>query len=92
MHWVIIGLPPEAGSAGGPEPVVVGTEAMNSTGELGWRAVCPPDPTPHTYRFSLYALSQAIELPAESLPGDLITAIQAAASGVTSFTGTYVRA
>lgn len=91
-HWIVIGLPPEAGSVGGSEPVVVGTEAMNSTGELGWRAMCPPDPDAHTYRFALYALSQPIELPGESLPGDLITAIETSASGVTSFTGTYQRA
>ena len=92
VHWIVIGLPPEAGSVGGPEPVVVGTEAMNSSGEFGWRPVCPPDPNAHTYRFSLYALSQPIELPAESLPADLITAIEASASGVTSFTGIYQKA
>ena len=91
VHWIVVGLPPEAGSVGGPEPVVVGTEAMNSTGDFGWRPVCPPDLSAHTYRFSLYALSQPIELPA-SLPEDLITAIEASASGVTSFTGTYQKA
>ena len=88
-HWIVIGLPPEAGSLGGEEPVVVGTEAMNSAGDIGWAGPCPPDPDVHTYRFTLYALSQAIELPPESIPGDLIQAIEAAATGAASFTGTY---
>jgi Raf kinase inhibitor-like YbhB/YbcL family protein len=88
-HWIVIGLPPEAGSVGGPEPVVVGIEAMNSAGDIGWAGPCPPDPDAHTYRFTLYALSQAIELPPESLPDDLIQAIEASATAATSFTGTY---
>jgi Raf kinase inhibitor-like YbhB/YbcL family protein len=88
-HWIVIGLPPEAGSVGGPEPVAVGIEAMNSVGNIGWAGPCPPDPDAHTYRFTLYALSQAIELPPESLPDDLIQAIEASATGATSFTGTY---
>jgi phosphatidylethanolamine-binding protein (PEBP) family uncharacterized protein len=88
-HWIVIGLPPEAGSVGGPEPIAVGTEAMNSVGNLGWAGPCPPDPDAHTYRFTLYSLSQALELPPESLPGDLIQAIEASATGATSLTGTY---
>lgn len=90
-HWVVVALPPEAGSAGGPEPLLVGNEAMNSFGNLGWEGPCPPDPEPHTYRFALYALDQVLELPAESLPGDVIAAVEAAATGVTSFTGIYQR-
>ena len=58
-HWIVIALPPEAGSVGGPEPLAVGTEATNSGGEIGWAGPCPPDAEPHTYRFTLYALSQA---------------------------------
>ena len=92
VHWIVVGLPPEAGSAGGAEPLLVGNEAMNSFGNLGWQGPCPPDPQPHTYRFALYALSQAIELPAESIAEDIIAAVQASASGATSFTGTYQRA
>jgi hypothetical protein len=88
-HWIVIGLPPQAGSVGGSEPLAVGTEATNSADQIGWTGPCPPDAEPHTYRFTLYALSQAIELPPESLPADLIQAIEASASGATSFTGTY---
>jgi Raf kinase inhibitor-like YbhB/YbcL family protein len=88
-HWIVIGLPAEAGSVGGPEPIVIGAEATNSGGDIGWAGPCPPDPDAHTYRFTLYALSQAIELPPESLPADLVQAIEASATGVTSFTGTY---
>jgi Raf kinase inhibitor-like YbhB/YbcL family protein len=92
VHWIVVGLPPEAGSVGGPEPIVVAAEAMNSFGNPGWQGPCPPDPEPHSYRFALYALSQAIELPPESLPSDMLAAVEAAASGVTSLTGTYQRA
>jgi phosphatidylethanolamine-binding protein (PEBP) family uncharacterized protein len=89
VHWLVIGLPPEAGSLGGPEPALVGTEAENSAGELGWAGPCPPDPRVHTYRFSLYTLDEAITLPTDSAPADIIAAIDAAATGVVSFTGTY---
>lgn len=89
VHWVVVGLAPEAGSVGGPEPVVNGTEATNSFGNLGWQGPCPSEDGVHTYRAALYSLSQAFELPAESLPNDLLSAIEAAAAGVTSFTGTY---
>ena len=88
-HWIVIGLPAEAGSVGGPEPIVIGAEATNSGGDIGWAGPCPPDADAHTYRFTLYALSQAIELPPESLPADLIQAIEASATGATSFTGMY---
>lgn len=88
-HWVVIGLPPEAGSVGGPEPVSVGIEAMNSGGEIGWTGPCPPAGAPHTYRFTIYALTQAIELPPEAAAADLIQAIEASAGGAASFTGIY---
>lgn len=89
VHWIVIGLPPVAGSVGGTEPVTVGTEATNSGGDIGWAGPCPPDAGPHTYRFTLYALSQAIELPPESSAADLVQAIEASASGATSLTGIY---
>ena len=89
-HWIVIALPPEAGSVGGPEPLTVGTEATNSA----WRdRLGRPVPTRRRARTRTASpstrLSQAIELPPESQPADLIQAIEASATGATSFTGTY---
>lgn len=88
-HWIVIALPPDAGSLGGLDPVVIGTEATNSGGQIGWAPPCPDDPGVHTYRSTLYALDEAVGLPAESDPGELIQAIEASAIGAASFAGTY---
>ena len=42
MHWLVIGLPAEAGSVGGGEPLVVGAaEAANSFGAAGLERPVP---------------------------------------------------
>ena len=65
VHWLVVGLPPEAGSVGGGEPLVTGaTEGVNSFGDPGWAGPCPPPgDRPHTYQFTLHVLDQATELP-----------------------------
>jgi Raf kinase inhibitor-like YbhB/YbcL family protein len=90
VHWLVIGLPAEAGSLGGGEPLVVGSEAINDFAYPGWGGPCPPAGSgPHTYRFTLYALSQALGLTTDTPATDLLAAIEAAAVGAATLTGIY---
>lgn len=92
VHWAVIDLPPEAGSFGGTEPAMVGVAALNSFGQAAWGGPCPPDPASHTYRFALYALEAELTVAEDAATPDVLAAIDAAATGVASFTATYGRA
>ena len=94
MHWLVIGLPAQAGSVGGGEPLVDGAaEAVNSFGNPGWGGPCPPPGDgPHAYQFTLHLLDQQVELPAETPTNELVAAVEAATASSVTFTGTYERA
>lgn len=93
VHWLVVGLPPEAGSAGGAEPLVVGSQATNDFDVAGWTGPCPPPGEgPHTYRFTLHALDQAVEVPPAAPAADLLAAVAASTFGAATFIGTYERA
>jgi phosphatidylethanolamine-binding protein (PEBP) family uncharacterized protein len=93
VHWLVVGLPAQAGSLGGGEPTVVGAEAVNSFGEPGWGGPCPPPGGgPHTYVFTLHLLGQPLALPADTPTTDLIAAVEAATTESATFSGTYERA
>jgi Raf kinase inhibitor-like YbhB/YbcL family protein len=91
VHWIVFGLPASPGTVGGGNPSQLGTEALNSAGTVGWTPACPPTGR-HTYRFTLYALDQATELPADTPPGDFLIAIEASSFASTDITATYERA
>ena len=94
MHWLVVGLPAEAGSVGGGEPLVDGAARggqLVRQRRVG-RACPPPGAGPHTYEFTLHVLDQQIELPADSPTNDLLAAIEAATASSATFTGTYERA
>jgi Raf kinase inhibitor-like YbhB/YbcL family protein len=92
VHWLVVELPPQAGSLGGGEPTAVGAEALNSFGSPGWGAPCPPPGDgPHTYVFALHLLDQQLELPADTPTNDLLTAVEAATAETATLTGTYAR-
>jgi hypothetical protein len=93
VHWLVVGLPAQAGSLGGGEPTAVGAEAVNSFGNPGWGGPCPPPGDgPHTYVFTLHLLDQQLELAADTPWNDLLTAVEAATAQTATFTGTYERA
>jgi Raf kinase inhibitor-like YbhB/YbcL family protein len=93
VHWLVYGLPAEAGSVGGAEPLVDGAaEATNSFNDVGWGGPCPvPGAGPHRYELTLYVLDQQIEMPADTPTNDLLTAIEAATASSATFTGTFER-
>lgn len=54
VHWVVIGLPPRAGTISATTP---GLHALDNTGGTrGWTPPCPPAGSMHHYRFTVYAL------------------------------------
>jgi phosphatidylethanolamine-binding protein (PEBP) family uncharacterized protein len=54
LHWLVIGLPPKAGSV--PSRAVGVSELDNTGGTKGWTPPCPPAGSSHHYQFSVYAL------------------------------------
>lgn len=54
LHWLVIGLPPKAGSV--PSRATGVSELDNTGGTKGWTPPCPPAGSTHHYQFSVYAL------------------------------------
>jgi Raf kinase inhibitor-like YbhB/YbcL family protein len=46
-------------------------EGTNDFGRLGYGGPCPPPGPPHRYVFTVFALSQPLELPAAASAADL---------------------
>jgi Raf kinase inhibitor-like YbhB/YbcL family protein len=90
VHWAVAGIPPSAGGVAEGTPIAGAIEGVNSFGEAGWGGPCPPEGT-HTYRFSLYALSQQAEVAEGFGSADLATYTESASLGVAEVTGTYAR-
>lgn len=67
-HWVAFNIASDKFSGG--EVTIeagssVGTQGVNSSGDLGYTGPCPPaqyEPTEHRYIFSLYALDDTLNL------------------------------
>jgi Raf kinase inhibitor-like YbhB/YbcL family protein len=57
IHWVITGLPPDAGGLARGNPPSQAVEVLNDFGRQGWSGPCPPSGT-HNYDFRIYALAQ----------------------------------
>lgn len=94
VHWIIAGLDP-TNSAVAENVVPAGAiEAQNgfstaSVPDIGWRGPCPPAGTTHHYRFTLYALSQQVELPTGSSAESLLTVIDGSSIEAAQVTGVY---
>lgn len=94
VHWIIAGLDPKNPSVAENVVPVGAIEARNgfssaSTPNIGWRGPCPPAGTTHHYRFTLYALSQQVELPTGSTADNLLGVIEGSSIEAAQVTGTY---
>lgn len=77
VHWVLTGIDPtttEIDAGAVPSGAV---EALNQFGEPGWGGPSPPPGRPHTYLFTLHALSASAEVTAETAGQDAVEAIEA---------------
>jgi len=91
VHWAVARIPPTAGEKGEGATITGATEGANDFGDVGWGGPCPPAGEPHTYRFSLYALSQQAELADDFTSEDLLELADSTAIAVAEVTGTYSR-
>ena len=92
VHWAVAGIAPSGGEKGQGATFTGAVEGTNDAGTVGWTGPCPPAGAAHTYRFSLYALTQQAELPEGFTGADLRAVAVPAAAGLAEATGTYTRA
>jgi Raf kinase inhibitor-like YbhB/YbcL family protein len=90
VHWSVAGIAPTAGGVAEGASIPGGIEGVTSFGETGWGGPCPPSGT-HTYRFSLYALSQQAEVNEGFGAAELSVYTDTSALAVAETTGTYTR-
>jgi Raf kinase inhibitor-like YbhB/YbcL family protein len=92
VHWAVAGIAPAAGELAEGTPFPGAIEGTNGFGAVGWGGPCPPTGAPHTYRFTLYALNQQLELPEGFSGEELLATAEPAALDATEAIGTYQRA
>jgi Raf kinase inhibitor-like YbhB/YbcL family protein len=90
VHWAVAGIAPSASGVAEGAQIPGAIEGVTSFGETGWGGPCPPEGT-HTYRFSLYALSQQAELSEGFGAADLAVYTDSSSLAVAEVTGTYER-
>jgi Raf kinase inhibitor-like YbhB/YbcL family protein len=90
-HWVLFHLDPGLdGLAEGQLPAGA-RQARNSGGKARYSGPCPPGGPAHHYRFTLYALGQALSLPDGADLDEAVEAIGRAATAQGRLTGTFAR-
>jgi hypothetical protein len=91
VHWVVFHL--DSGLTGVQEGQVPegARQARNSGGEVGYTGPCPPDGPAHHYRFTVYALSDQLDLPDRAELDVTLQDITKAATARGRLTGTFAR-
>lgn len=85
-HWVVVDIPPEVdGVPAGAAPA--GGSELKASGGVGWKPPCPPSGR-HHYRFSVYALSSELVLPASPSLDETVRAIASKTVAWGRLTGT----
>lgn len=89
-HWVLLDVAPQTTSlpAGAVPPGA--KQAGNSTGKPSYYGPCPPSGT-HHYRFTVYALSKATNLPAGTKLAEALKAIDSTTIARGRLTAVYKR-
>jgi hypothetical protein len=90
VHWVVVGIDPQATGVGAGEVPAGVVEAANDTGESGYFGPCPPET--HTYVFTVHALSADPGVTAGTAGGDAVAAVEATTSTSAELSGTYTPA
>lgn len=90
-HWVVFNIPANisslpAGIVALPAGALLG---KNSWGTSVYKGPCPPKDANHRYVFSLYALNTMLTLPAESMAGSILDAMQDHILGESDLKVTY---
>ena len=95
-HWVVFNIPvavleleegqPKAGRLPGG-----GVHGKNSWGNTEYGGPCPPGGPAHTYRFFLYAVDTALDLPVGASKAQVLEAIEGRILEESLLTGSYGR-
>jgi Raf kinase inhibitor-like YbhB/YbcL family protein len=88
VHWVLLDLEPQTSSL--PEGSAPARQASNSAGKASYYGPCPPSGT-HHYRFTVYALSKATNLPDGAKLEQALKAIESSAVARGRLVGLYAR-
>jgi Raf kinase inhibitor-like YbhB/YbcL family protein len=92
VHWVVWAIDPALGEL--PEETVPADvmEGANGAGQTGYLGPCPPGgDEPHRYVFTVYALSEPLQLPEGASAEELRAAVEGKTRGVGMLTGLYAR-
>lgn len=90
VHWVMVGIDPQAAGLEVGELPPGAVESMNDTGRPGYFGPCPPET--HTYVFTVHALTDDPGVQA-TMPGpDALAAVEATSSATAELSGTYTPA
>lgn len=96
-HWVLFDLPAQQRALAENVPKTAqlaagGTHGYNSWDRVGYGGPCPPrGDRPHTYRFTLYAVSGQLGLAGGSTRSQVLAALQGRTLEQALLTGTYQR-
>jgi Raf kinase inhibitor-like YbhB/YbcL family protein len=98
-HWVAVNIPanvrelaPHAGAAGNANLPQGASQVRNDYGAASWGGICPPPGSkPHRYVFTVHALKQKLDLPADATAALAGFMIHGNSLGKASFTARYGR-
>jgi Raf kinase inhibitor-like YbhB/YbcL family protein len=90
LHWLLTDIPGDARELPEGGGDAVGMPGHNDFGRTGWGGPCPPSGE-HRYVFTLYALSEPIQVDADADGGAVREAIRPALLGEASLSGVYAR-
>ena len=95
-HWVLFNLPADSREL--PEAVPTkpqlangASQGKNDFDKIGYRGPCPPPGSPHRYRFTLYALDQALDLKSGATRKQVLEVMSGHVLAQGQLTGTYQR-
>lgn len=96
VHWVVYNLPSDLRELPESQPTTEqlpngGVQGRNSWPKIGYGGPCPPGGPAHTYRFFLYAVDTALDLPVGASKEQVLKAIEGRILGESVLTGTYGR-
>jgi hypothetical protein len=90
VHWVLTGIPAGATELDAGVGDGVGQPGRNDFGRSGWGGPCPPSGE-HRYAFTLYALSEPIEVGDSASAVDVRSAMSGFILAEARLTGRYAR-
>jgi Raf kinase inhibitor-like YbhB/YbcL family protein len=90
VHWVVVDIDADQHALDAGKPPAGAVEVNNSSGGAGYSGPCPPSGT-HHYRFTVYALSNPVEVSPDDDLDAVFDEIAAAAIAQGRLTATFTR-